>query len=286
MATPAVLIYAPDGQQFDLYGGSRGTGTRLARTAGIAPGGQGSAAGLDSLQRLPFGTKMILQDGRAFRFARAGASDLVVGDVLEAAANVAGNINQTAVAGAAGLRSPQVTVGATSTTADQYAGGYANVSVTPDFGSIYLINDHAAATNGTTQTLVLAPGHQLHNAWTTTSRVDFIKHPYDGVIESPATTATGIPVGVAVSIIKAYNTNGQALAFGWVQTGGIASVLISGTIVLGGPMVASGVAAGAASAALITIAGSTQSKERLIGYAQILTATATTAPIKLILDPT
>ena len=285
MATPAVLLYAPDGMQFDLYGGSRGTGKNLGRTAPIAPGGQGSTGGFDSLQRYPFGTRMVLQDGRSFRFSVAGAADLVVGNLLEAAANIAGNINQTAVASAAGARQPQVTVGATSTTGDQYAGGYANVSVTPDLGSIYLIDNHAAATNGTTQTLNLAPGHVLHNAWTTTSRVDFIKHPNDGVIQSPATTAVGIPVGVAVSVIKAYNTNGQALAFGWIQTAGIASMLISGTIVLGGPIVRSGVAAGAGSAALITVAGSTQSKESLVGYAQILTATATGCPIKLILDP-
>ena len=284
MAGADILLYGPDGTQFQRYGGTRGSGKQLGRTPGIAGDGPGADGALSSLQQLPFGTQLINQQGQKFRFAVAGAADLVVGNILEAAANVANHINLTAVASASGTRTPSVTTAGTAATADQYAGGYANVSVTPDFGSIYLIDNHLANAGSAVLILNLGTGYAIHNAWTTTSRVDLIKHPYDGVIQAPATTATGIPVGLAVTILKAYNTNGQALAFGWVQTRGMASALISGTIVLGGPLVSSGVAAGALSAALITIAGSTQSKERPVALAQILTATATTAPVFMMLE--
>ena len=271
MSTPAVLLYAPDGNQYQRYGGVRGSGLQLSRTAAVAGDGP-NAWGTDGLQKYPFGTQMILQDGRKFRFTVAGGTLIVIGNTQQSSAPIAGNVNQTAVASALGSRTPQVTVGATSTTADQYAGGYAVVSVTPDGSNVYFINDHAAATNGTVQTLNLASGHAIRtSAWTTTSRVDFIKNPYDSIIIMP-TTASGTVVGVAVTPLAAYLTTGQALSFGWVQTRGIAGVLTNGTVVIG-----EGVFTGITTAGAVTAVSTTYDEPYSIQVGFVARVAATTA---------
>lgn len=177
-------------------------------------------------KRWPFGTKMKFQDGREFAFVKAGASDLVIGDIIQSPANVANHVNTTAVASAAGSTTPTVTLGATLATLDQYADGFAVVSVTPDAGHAYKIKSHPAADSAATLQLTLESADGIIAAWTTTSRVDLIANKYNGVIQVPVTTMTGPPVGVAVSAIG-------AAAYGWIQCAGTAAVLTVGTVVIG-----------------------------------------------------
>ena len=80
-------LFGPDGEQFNLY----------------------------STQRWPLGTRLQMQDGRTFRFAKAGGTILVVGDLLTAAANVANDVNRAGIATAAGSRAPTLTTGAAVT---------------------------------------------------------------------------------------------------------------------------------------------------------------------------
>ena len=87
-------------------------------------------------------------DGRYFRFVTAGAVALVPGKLQQAPAEVTGDQNLTAVAAAIG----DLTIATTSTvtvTANQYAGGWAVISVTPGQGYQYKIASHPAATAGT-----------------------------------------------------------------------------------------------------------------------------------------
>lgn len=175
-------------------------------------------------------------DGRVFRYAQTGAVALVPGKLQQSLPEVTANQNLTAVAAAAGA----TTVVSTSTvtvTANQYAGGYIMVSVTPDAGYSYLISDHAAYT-GAAPTFNLSDA--IVNAWTTSTRFDLVSNPYLKIVVNPS-TATSAPVGVAMiaSAISSYS---------WIQTRGAASILADGTVTVGTDVVASNATAGAVEA--------------------------------------
>src|SRR3990167_2210890 len=110
MSYPNVL-FGPEGEQFNTY-------------AVPARGGRG---------RWPLGTQLLLQDGRKYRFATAGATTLVIGDINQGAANVANDQGRTGIAAAIGDRAPTLTTGA-AVTANKYAEGFFTISVTPGAG--------------------------------------------------------------------------------------------------------------------------------------------------------
>jgi hypothetical protein len=257
MSYPTVL-YGPEGEQFNIYAGTRRTN-----------------------QRWPLGTQIIQQDGRKYRFAKAGGADLVIGDIIQAAATVANHVNTTAAANAVGVRTLTTTLGATAATIDQYFQGFAMISVTPGAGQAYSFDTTPVVASAGSFVGTLAAGHAIRVALTTTSRVDLIKSPYDNVIQSPITTATGVIAGVAVSVIATSETGNN---FGWLQTRGLAAVLTSGTVLLGAEAIVPSLAAGSINAALVTELGSTQSSEVTVGQVQRVAATAAWSTIFLKLD--
>lgn len=173
--------------------------------------------------------------GNRYRFVKAGGTALVPGKLQQAAAEVTNHQGLTPAAAAIGATSVTVTLGATAATANQYAGGWLVVTVTPGQGYKYLISSHPAADSAATLTLTLEDAIVV--ALTTSSRVDLVANPYSGVIVNP-TTATSAPVGAAVTAVT-------AAYFGWVQDGGVANVLMNGTGVVGTAQVASNAVAGA-----------------------------------------
>lgn len=157
---------------------------------------------------ISLGARYVAPDGRAYRFARAGAVALVAGNLLQNAAEDTGDqdINPGAVAIGATSFATTTTM---TVTANQYAGGYVTVSVTPNLGDTYRIKSHAAYTAAAATFILEEP---IRVAWTTSTRVDFVANPYAAVIVCP-TTRTGTPIGVAVNDL-AINS------YGWIQTEG------------------------------------------------------------------
>lgn len=190
----------------------------------IAPEGEQYNDYVSTDQRWPLGSQLCFNDGRKYRFASVGGSTLVVGDLVQGAAGVAGDRVQTGVANAIGVRSPTVTA-TNPTAANLYAAGYLNIDTTPGGGHLYVIDNHIATT-AATGAFNLAPGHAIRVALTAASTTTLVKNPYLSVIQSPITNATGPLAGVAMVA----TTTGR---FGWVQTAGIASVLATGTVVIG-----------------------------------------------------
>ncbi len=184
------------------------------------------------------GTKGITRDGRRFVWAKAGAVNLVVGNVLQASAQIADHVSCAVTATALGATSIAVTPGATAGAANLYAGGLGIISVTPGLGYAYGISGHAAIVASTEFTLRLNADDPIQVALTTSSKITLVPNPYSGVIQSPVTTLTGAVVGVAVSLIPA---NG----WGWIQISGQASVLVAGTPGVGLAVVVPATAAGA-----------------------------------------
>lgn len=232
--------------------------------------GQAAGQGLFESSTTPKhhpGERFVTPDGRVFRYAKAGASNLVAGNVLQSPAEITTHQNLVATAASIGALSVTVTLGATNAvTAGQYAGGWAMVTVTPNLGGIYAIQSHPAAAALATLTLQLSD--PIRVAWTTSTRVDLIPNPYVGVIQSPATTLTGLTVGVAPWAIP-------ATEWGWVQVGGAANVLTAGTIAVGAMAIVPSGTAGA------VVTDPANASVIMIGQAMTTTASGETNAIML-----
>lgn len=188
---------------------------------------------------IQLGAKFFDQANNAYVWAQAGATALVAGTLLQAAAELTNHQNCAPTATAAiGATSVTITLGATAATANYYAGGWMVTTETPGEGYKYLISSHPAADSGATLTLTLSDPLQV--ALTTSSHVDLIPNQYSGVVINP-TTATSNPVGVATDIIA-------ISGYGWIQTYGVVPVLADGTVTVGTGVVASNATAGAVEA--------------------------------------
>ena len=208
MAYPTV-IYGPEGEQFNNY---------------------------DS-KRWPLGTRMVLQDGRKYVFAKAGGTALATGKVQQS--EVPDPDHDTLAvqaASAIGSRSLSLTNGSDAIAANDYEDGSAITEAVAGAAEGYLLKidmTHDALDASTTVSLPLAPGYGLPLAIVAGSdTITLCKNPYDDVIVCPA-PPEALVVGIACSPVPIAN-------WGWLQTWGPAAVLITGTEVIGGRVSASG----------------------------------------------
>lgn len=163
------------------------------------------------------------EQGRKYRYAKAGAADLVAGNALQSPVWPSDQTDLAPAANAAiGDKTLTVTNGASNAvTANQYAGGHVVVETTPGNGYSYRIDSNSAAATGATITLALRD--PLVVAVTAAaSKVSLHLNLYNGVIQAPITTLTGVPVGVATYIIK-------ATEYGWIGCHGSFATLVYGT---------------------------------------------------------
>lgn len=196
---------------------------------------------------LPLGAIVETKNGRAYRWCKAGVSDLVAGNVIQSSAIIANHLARTAPVVAVGATSFSFTPGNTAGAANLYAEGYLQVDTTPGNGYTYGVSGHAAITASTAFTLYLNADDPIQVALTASSTVGLVAHPYQAVVQAPATTATGSLAGVATYIITAAQN-------GWLQTWGPASVLMSDTTAVGLQM---GFPSGTAGAAVAFAAATT-----------------------------
>lgn len=176
---------------------------------------------------------MVTSDGRSFRYCLAGATALVVGNLQQAQAEATDSQNLAVAAAAIGDLSI-VTTTTLTVTANEFAGGWAVISVTPGVGYQYRIRSHPAVTAAA---LTLTLEDPIQVALTTGSRVDLVHNPYRSIIVQP-TTVTSSTVGVAVNNIT-------AAQYGWLQNGGVGVCLTDGATSVGQQVTNSGTIAGA-----------------------------------------
>ena len=178
------------------------------------------------VQQHILGEKAYTPDGRTFRYVKVGAAALVPGNLLQGPAVVANHVNLTPTAAvAAGDTTITLTLGATAVTANQYAGGYLVTEIgTTGRGQTLLIKSHPAAE--ASATLVVTLSDPFVTATSGTVTASLINSPYNGVIQSIATTLTAPIVGAAVAPLA-------ASTFGWIQTRGACGILVSGTPIVG-----------------------------------------------------
>ena len=194
---------------------------------GPVPSGQ-SVFSSSATQFHPLGARFEDAFGRVYRYCLAGGTSLVVGNCIQAPAEVPdhqGDNLASQSAAAVGDTTLTQVLGSTLASLNQYARGLAMVTTTPGLGYSYPIRNHPAADSGASLTVTLEPGWAVVVALTTTSRVTLVLNPYSGVIQTPVTTLTGIVVGVAPYV----TVNAE---FGWLGVHGPFATLVEDTVAL------------------------------------------------------
>jgi hypothetical protein len=224
---------------------------------------------ISSAKQLRLGEKAETVDGRVYRYALAGASDLAPGKVCVAEAIAANHVNK-AVSAAAAVGATQVsaTLGATAAAANLYQDGMMVVSDDVGEGISYLIASHNAVLSAGVLTANLVDSVKV--ALTTASEVSFHRNPWAGAIISPGAIAHR-PIGVPnVTVTAAY--------YGWLQTGGECAVLADGVISKGAGAILSDAVNGALE---IEVAATIVKR---VGFAPEATVDTEYRPIILTLD--
>jgi hypothetical protein len=172
------------------------------------------------------GTKRETADGRVYRYAKNGATDLVAGKLTVAAAINAYCQNEAMTAAAAiGTRSIDLTLGGSSTYAENYfRDGMFQINDATGEGYQYPIAGSSAVASGTALTITLE--ETIRVALDTTSEWTLAHNPWMAVVIGTAGTYTVFPTGIPpVAVTAAY--------YFWCQTGGLALCLVEGTAAIG-----------------------------------------------------
>ena len=196
----------------------------------------------NTTKKRSLGTILELPDGREFKYVLNGSGAITSGKLASSAAMIGNHdMDLTTAAASVGDTSITVTLGGTAATKDQYADGYIYTNDGTGEGQIYRIASNPAADSSATLAVTLASNDAVSVALDSTTESGLAVNPYSGIVVSP-TSVTNRTLGVTATDIAAN-------AYGFVQTKGLASVLVSGTVVAGEPLrVAGATTAGAAMA--------------------------------------
>lgn len=170
------------------------------------------------------GLKYEDDQGRVYRYAKAGGTALVAGNLLVNADLVANHTNiAVAAAVAVGATEVTATLGATAATADQYADGFLTVNDAAGEGITYAIQGNTATDASGTITVTLKEPVKV--ALTTSSEVTLKLNNWSGVVIS-ATDQADLAVGVSnIAVTASY--------YFWCQTRGECAVLADEAVAKG-----------------------------------------------------
>lgn len=173
------------------------------------------------------GVRSVTGDGREYRFVSAGVSNLIVGQLQQAAAPQSNYVDVTAVAAAAGATTVTLTVSTgTAVAANQFSGGFYTTYGTVANGGGQMLQisaNTAVSASGTSITITLAD--PVVTAITASATVNILPPAFAALIQVP-TTVTGKVAGIALGALV-------ATYYGWVQVKGVANALIAGTPAIG-----------------------------------------------------
>ena len=176
-------------------------------------------------QLFPLGSKL-LYGNTVYRYGQMGAGAVTAGKCVTHAASIAHHFDLTPTAGvAAGETAISVETAGTDITLNQYAGGYLYVNDAAGEGQMLRIRSNPAHDHSDDASIIITTYDDLATAITTSSRVTLIADPLSALIGQAATT-TGATMGVTVVDMAATH-------YGWFAVSGPATVLTSGTLVVG-----------------------------------------------------
>jgi len=176
-------------------------------------------------QLFPLGSRL-LYGNTVYRYGRLGSGAVTAGKCVTHAASIAHHFDLTPTAGvAAGETAISVETAGTDITLNQYANGYLYINDAAGEGQMLRIQSNPAHDHSSDPSIVITCYDDLATAITTSSRVTLIADPSSALIGQAATT-TGATMGVTVVDIAATH-------YGWFAVSGPATVLTSGTLVVG-----------------------------------------------------
>jgi hypothetical protein len=180
-----------------------------------------------STQLHGIGEYVVTNDGRGYRYCKAGGTALVVGKIQQAKAEDTSNEQELTITNAAVDDTTIVTTDTVTLALNLLAGGFLIVSEgTLGVGQTYKLKGNTAATAAVVTFNLDEP---VRVATTGTAKVDVKVNPYMSVIVAP-TSPTSAIVGAAQYAITASE-------FGWLQTRGVCAILAQGTVVVGDGLV-------------------------------------------------
>lgn len=179
-----------------------------------------------STQKHPLGTRMVLPDGRVFRYAQAGGVTLDAGKLMQESVVISGHEKDMVTAAAAvGDTAITITPITNDISANQYKEGYLYVNDADGEGQMFTVKSHPAILKTVAGVITIEDEDAVVVALTTSTQCGIRTNPYDGVLVAP-TSETGIPVGVTPIAVTTPN-------YFWLQTWGIASVWTQGALTTG-----------------------------------------------------
>ena len=178
-----------------------------------------------STQLFPLGSRL-LYGNTVYAYGKMGAGAVTAGKCVTHAASIAHHFDLTPTAGvAAGETAISVETAGTDITLNQYANGYLYVNDAAGEGQMLRIKSNPAHDHSADPSIVITCYDDLATAITTSSRITLIPDPRSALIGQAATT-TGATMGVTIiDMTAAY--------YGWFAVSGPATVLTSGTLVVG-----------------------------------------------------
>jgi len=193
---------------------------------------------ISSTRKHEVGEVRYTADGRAFIYAKDGGSGLTAGKLAVAKAIDSTWMNETGSAVATGEKQLTLTITAANAAIDEneFANGWLQINNGVAAGDSYKIEANTAvASSGTSITLSLAEPIR-GTALTTGSYFTLVHNPAYEV--SHTTTQASTPVGVPLVDVTADY-------YAWLQTDGVAAVLIEGTPAVGAKLTISAGVSGA-----------------------------------------
>ena len=254
----------------------------IGRNAKGADGTAVNPFAATAAQQFPLGAILRYND-RTFRYGKAGGVNLAAGLLVctRNKAHAANHLNLNCLAADIGDTSVTIITAGTNIVENEYAGGYLYVNDGTGEGHNYKIKSHPAHVHGTSPNCLMTLYDPIVVALVAsgTSQVSLSHNKYEKLIVQPATTPlTGQTIGVPQVLIT-------AAYYGWIQTGGPAACLVSGTVVIGDSVRAT-ISGGTAGAfiAMIADAPIAQAVARKLGQVMQVNASTEFALIDLMFE--
>ncbi len=177
-------------------------------------------------QLYPLGQRLECPNGRTYRYAEMGATTAgVIAKLFQSEVNANFDTLSLTSAIVAGDTSVTFTNGATSISLNELAGGYVIYEETDNLGEPHRIRANTATSSAGVGTIYLFEGDSFQVALEVTGNdvITLVKSSFKDIIITPTSEPTGMVVGIP-QVVIAVNQ------FGWVQTHGVGSCLVDGTV--------------------------------------------------------
>jgi hypothetical protein len=170
------------------------------------------------------GTKMVIEDGRTFRWAENGGVAAVNARVFMSIAPAGGHLDEAVGTIAAGETIiTGVVATALNPAADLFKNGYLFVTAITQLDPVHRIKSNTLFASNTGTITLYNP---LLTAIASTDTVTYVENPFRDIVVGLASAYTAPPVGVIVRAIALDE-------YGWIATGGPTRVLTEDALIVG-----------------------------------------------------